>query len=667
VFTGTSGNDTLVIGNDGTNLTNNGFALGAPGFESAYDFDSTVSGVQTRHIPGQIDYSLRVSFYAGDGDDTFKIEGTFADEVILELDMGAGSDTIDGSAQGPGGLKIQNWQGAKMETVEVIIGSPYDDTINALSSVGGAARTAPLIVFGGAGNDLIGGTAGPDVIYGGGGTDRIGGKGGDDIMVASSPLPVTLTDLDGGAGNDQLIVQGTSGSDALEIAGYPSNFYAFNLDNLDSVYHAVNVERARLDLGAGDDFAFLSEQLGTAGVIGGPGTDQVIVDAFKSTATLSTVGSLKRMTIPLANRSLTVNLSAVEQYAPTNETVIGTAPTPGGGPHVRTFRIDGTPVANFYAYDAGFTGGVTLGMGDLNGDADDEIITAAGPGGGPHVRVFYSDGTDTGVSFYAFDPSFNGGVSVAAVDLDGDGLDEIVTAPAKNSQPVVRIFSGEGQLITEWVASGFGTSGLKVARGAHLGAYGGDEILLSAADGEQSIVRAFEADGTLAPQFDPLVPYGTFAGGASVARGEFKGGGNMLVSDEIITGAGIGGGPAVRVVQRAADSKAFSTIGNFFAYDAAYTGGIEVSACNPDGGNDEIVTVPAHGAAPWVRIFNLDGSVKRRGFFAYDKAFTNGIHVVCGGAISRFFTTSTQEAKPMVAAQSVHPTGVSLAARLAAS
>jgi hypothetical protein len=51
---------------------------------------------------------------------------------------------------------------------------------------------------------------------------------------------------------------------------------------------------------------------------------------------------------------------------------------------------------------------------DLNGQED--IVTGAGPGGGPHVRIF--DGAteaqlpDTQGSFYAFSPSFTGGVYV---------------------------------------------------------------------------------------------------------------------------------------------------------------------------------------------------------------------------------------------------------------
>ena len=66
---------------------------------------------------------------------------------------------------------------------------------------------------------------------------------------------------------------------------------------------------------------------------------------------------------------------------------------------------------------------------DLTGDGVAEIITGAGPGGGPHVRAFsLAGGVVTEVaSFYAYDPAFAGGVYVAAADLTGDGVAEIIT------------------------------------------------------------------------------------------------------------------------------------------------------------------------------------------------------------------------------------------------
>jgi hypothetical protein len=52
----------------------------------------------------------------------------------------------------------------------------------------------------------------------------------------------------------------------------------------------------------------------------------------------------------------------------------------------------------------------------INGDGRADIVTGAGPGGGPHVRIF--DGgtgqqlTNAFDSFMAFSPSFSGGVFV---------------------------------------------------------------------------------------------------------------------------------------------------------------------------------------------------------------------------------------------------------------
>src|SRR5262249_35584462 len=115
------------------------------------------------------------------------------------------------------------------------------------------------------------------------------------------------------------------------------------------------------------------------------------------------------------------NFDADEQ----REVVTGAGP--GAGPHVRTFDIAGGvatqmpgALASFYACDAGFAGGITVATGNFDGVAGDEVITGAMAGAGPHVRVFRSDGAIL-ASFYAFSSTFAGGVSVAAGDVDGDG------------------------------------------------------------------------------------------------------------------------------------------------------------------------------------------------------------------------------------------------------
>jgi uncharacterized repeat protein (TIGR01451 family) len=113
---------------------------------------------------------------------------------------------------------------------------------------------------------------------------------------------------------------------------------------------------------------------------------------------------------------------------------IVTGAGPGGGPHVLVFDMAGgrpTTLASFYAYDPAFGGGVYVACGDLDGDGRAEVVTGAGGGGGPHVRAFsfpVTGGVIEIASFFAYDPLFGGGVRVATADVDGDGVSEIITA-----------------------------------------------------------------------------------------------------------------------------------------------------------------------------------------------------------------------------------------------
>jgi hypothetical protein len=117
----------------------------------------------------------------------------------------------------------------------------------------------------------------------------------------------------------------------------------------------------------------------------------------------------------------------------------------GGGPHVRALSgVSGAVLLDFFAYDAGFRGGVYVAAGDIDGDGRADIVTGAGEGGGPHVKVFSGNGGGLLMSFFAYDTDFRGGVHVAAGDLNGDGTIDIVTGPGEGGGPHVKVFSDVG-------------------------------------------------------------------------------------------------------------------------------------------------------------------------------------------------------------------------------
>ncbi|PIT94270.1 hypothetical protein COT98_04640 [Candidatus Falkowbacteria bacterium CG10_big_fil_rev_8_21_14_0_10_39_9] len=130
------------------------------------------------------------------------------------------------------------------------------------------------------------------------------------------------------------------------------------------------------------------------------------------------------------------------------------APGFGGGPHVRIFDGRGRLKGQFMVYDQKFKGGVNLTVANIDGRVDynkAEIIISPMEGASPLVKIFDNYG-QLKSQFMAYDNKFKNGVNIAAGDINRDGLAEIITGAGPGGAPHVRVFSPQGEILESFYA-----------------------------------------------------------------------------------------------------------------------------------------------------------------------------------------------------------------------
>jgi hypothetical protein len=202
-------------------------------------------------------------------------------------------------------------------------------------------------------------------------------------------------------------------------------------------------------------------------------------------------------------------------------TTIATGSAPGGPPLVQMY--DGASGAfqfGFYAYNPSFLGGVHVVLADIFGRGVPQVITAPGPAGGPDIRIF--DGTTGQLieEFMAYDASFRGGVNIAVGDVNRDGIPDLVTAAASGN-PHVRVFNGQAfangtfnpanpsaSLLAQWFAYGLQ---FNVGANVAVGDISGNgyaDIVTGASIGNPH-VKVYEGRDIATGAFNPANPDGS--------------------------------------------------------------------------------------------------------------------------------------------------------------
>ncbi len=275
-------------------------------------------------------------------------------------------------------------------------------------------------------------------------------------------------------------------------------------------------------------------------------------------------------------------------------------------------RVDGAGevLAEFQAYPSGFRGGVRVAMGDVNGDGVEEVITGAGPSGGPQVRIFDLEGKVMG-QFFAFEEGDRNGIFVATGDVNGDGIDEILVTSDAGGTGQVRIFNRYGHLKGAYFPFGRTAEPVRVATG-NLDGDSESEIVSVLGKGSDGRMLIHDGNGRYVGS---ATAFNTSVDALTIATADIDGDG----VDEIVVGSGAGHSPQVSVYTSSGEERA-----KFFAFPVSFTGGVEVAAGDLDGnGTSEIYVFPASAGGPQVRIFSEENTLIGS-FFIFDTALRLG-------------------------------------------
>lgn len=274
---------------------------------------------------------------------------------------------------------------------------------------------------------------------------------------------------------------------------------------------------------------------------------------------------------------------------------------------------------NFYAFAAKQRNGASLAVGNVVDDLRDEIITGAGAGSTPLVRIYANDGS-LRKEFQPYPSRMKKGVTVAACDLNGDDIDEILVLPGPGVAQRIRAYSGQGKALAQY---GFRILGGKETRQATFacGDVDGDhrdDIVVALAHGGSPYVTIYGPTGTVRKRFTPYTL--SYRQGLRVGLGDLDGDGRK----EVLIASTYN--PQVQVFRPNGTRRASWT-----PFGRTYRRGIAVAAADTDGdGKQEVLAVSGSGADARVKIFTDFGRKQTNQFRAYPRSQHGGAAIAGG-------------------------------------
>jgi hypothetical protein len=320
----------------------------------------------------------------------------------------------------------------------------------------------------------------------------------------------------------------------------------------------------------------------------------------------------------------------VPSVVPPNALVLGASA--GSDPFVVVINTNtNQEVFRFMPFEQSFRGGVSVAVGDLVGDETPDIVVAAASQGGPRVAIYDGATGQVAKDFFVFEPTFTGGVSVAVGDVNGDGANDLVVGAGTGGGPrVVALDVETGNTLHDFFAFEHTFRGGVNVSAGDVNGDGRADLIIGAALGGAPRVMAFDGTDTGNILLNFFAYDSKFRDGVNVSAADVTGDG---VADLLI-GTGTGGAPHVRVIAGADGAEVM----NFFAFDHNLRGGAKVAAVDTtgDGTADTLVVgTPGHlrrffrevdgsTIAEDVQILDMPGGVFLSGFPGKGKGLAPG-------------------------------------------